>query len=309
MTKFRNSWFLFKSSMRVIFENKKLLVFPIVTFLGTCVIILFFLVPISLWPTGFHLNQPEHWKAVSQLFVTMKTTAGTAGGYHSESAVNPLGFALGAILYFISMFLTTFFNVAFFHEILFGLKGHPVSLGRGFSFAVSKLSSILLWSLFAGAIGFIIKMLEQRVDLIGRIILRFIGIAWSVASVFAIPVLITEPGRNPLAILRKSAETLKQTWGESLIGYVGVQFGGLLIMLLSFVCLGGAIALSVALNTFWIFAIALVFWLLGLMVFGYLSGVASQVYRCALYIYATEGQIPAPYNQEMLALAWKVKKS
>jgi hypothetical protein len=41
----------------------------------------------------------------------------------------------------------------------------------------------------------------------------------------------------------------------------------------------------------------------------YVSGVAGHVFRCALYIYATEGVVPEPYNQELMDMAWKVEKS
>ena len=157
--------------------------------------------------------------------------------------------------------------------------------------------------------GLIIKTLEERLELIGRIILRFVGVAWSVASVFVIPVLIVESGINPINVLRKSALTLKKTWGESLAGYLGLQFGGALVLLFSFLFLGGAIFASVALNNFWIIAVAALLWLFALIAFGYLTSVASQVYRCALFVYASEGTIPQPYNAELLQMAWKMKKS
>jgi hypothetical protein len=41
----------------------------------------------------------------------------------------------------------------------------------------------------------------------------------------------------------------------------------------------------------------------------YVSGVAGHVYRCALFKYATEGAVPEPYSQDLLDMAWKVKKS
>lgn len=37
--------------------------------------------------------------------------------------------------------------------------------------------------------------------------------------------------------------------------------------------------------------------------------VASQIFRCALFLYASDGTLAAPYTEEMMALAWKHKKS
>jgi hypothetical protein len=39
----------------------------------------------------------------------------------------------------------------------------------------------------------------------------------------------------------------------------------------------------------------------------WISGVANPVYRCALYIYATEGVVPGTFDKELLDSAWKVK--
>ena len=112
-----------------------------------------------------------------------------------------------------------------------------------------------------------------------------------------------------MTVLRKSASTLKKTWGESLAGYLGLQFGGFLVLGFSILFIGGAIFASVALNNFWILAGAGIAWIVALIAFGYLTSVASQVYRCALFVYASEGTIPQPYNSELLEMAWKMKKA
>jgi hypothetical protein len=297
-------------------QNKTLLVFPILSFVCTLVILSFVVTPLAFQRTGYKFSQLQHWKAVSQTLVVEKPTAPEEEGVirrsrsrSSDLALKPMAIAVGAVIYLISMFLATFFNVAFFHQILQALRGNPISVVAGLQFAVSKLKAILLWSLFAGVIGLVIKTLEERLDFIGRIILRFVGVAWSVASVFVIPVLIVESEVNPVSILRKSASTLKKTWGESLAGYLGLQFGGVLVLMLSLVFLGGALVGSIMLNSFWIMAIAGVFWVFGLIAFAYISSVASQVYRCALFVYASEGTIPQPFNSELLQMAWKMKKA
>jgi len=307
MNKLRRSWILFKCSVSIVLQNKKLLVFPALSFIFTMMILAFVIMPVAFQPTGHSLSQGAHWKAVADTLVVAKSTAASPG--RSDVTLKPVAVGIGIGIYMVSMFLATFFNVAFFHQILQALRGNAVSVQAGLRFAISKLSAIAMWSLFAGVVGIIIKTLEERLDLIGRIIMKFVGTAWSVASVFVIPVLIVEPSINPVTVLRKSASTLKKTWGESLAGYLGLQFGGLLVLLVSLLFLGGAIAASMALNNFWILLVAAVLWVLGLIAFGYLTGVASQVYRCALFVYASEGTIPQPYNSELLEMAWKMKKA
>jgi uncharacterized protein DUF6159 len=307
MNKFQRSWLLTKASLSIIGRNKELLVFPIVIFGCTLAIVLFFLAPPVLRPTGYSYFSAEHWQAISHSLFRESASAGNAGG--TQVGFTPAAVAYLVFLYFVSMFVATFFNVAFYNEILAALGGQPVSIVRGLKFAATRLGSILMWTLFAGLVGLIIKTIEERMALIGRIIGRLIGIAWSVAAVFAIPVMVREEGNaNPLAVLRKSATALKRTWGEALIGYAGLTFANTLIMIGSLVWLVGAGAASIALHNFFIIGFAAVSWVLAMFAWGYLMSVASQVYKGALYLYAAEGVIPAPYDQQMLDLAWKFKK-
>jgi hypothetical protein len=68
-------------------------------------------------------------------------------------------------------------------------------------------------------------------------------------------------------------------------------------------------ALALLFKSAWFIVIAGMIWVLGLLFIAYVSGVAGNVYRCALYMYASEGVVPEPYNHELLDMAWKVKKS
>ena len=90
------------------------------------------------------------------------------------------------------MFLATFFNVAFYSEIIAALNGKGVSFRRGLSLARSRLPSILAWTFLAGLVGWLIRTIEQRLPFAARIVTGLIGMAWSVAAVFAIPVIIQE---------------------------------------------------------------------------------------------------------------------
>jgi hypothetical protein len=292
MAKFENSWRLFKASITVTFKYRKLLWFPILVAILTVLIALFFLSAMVLPALAAH-----HWLALKQ--------------YAAPTPAIGAAYAICVpLLYLLSMFLATFFNVAFYSEIIAALNGKGVSFQRGLATAYNRLPSIVVWSLFAGLVGWLIRSLEQRLPFAARILTGFIGLAWSIAAVFAIPVIIQEqPMRNPLKILQQSATTLKKAWGEGLIGYAGFSAAGTMIFLGSLPPLLLAGALAYLFKSVWLIAIVGAIWLLGLIVMAYISGVAGNVYRCALYLYAAEGVIPEPYNQEMLDMAWKVKKS
>ena len=303
-------------------QNKTLLAFPILTAVLSVFLVLLFLTPVAFERTGYSYGTAEHWKAVANNFYSVQneTSSSTdASGSHSFTTtrnfnaglngVKPLGLAYFAVTYFATMFLATFLNVAFYHEILNALRGQPVSMVSGLQFATTKWKIILLWTLFAGLVGLIIKILEERVGFVGQWILRLIGAVWSIACVFVIPVIITEEQTaNPFVVLKKSATILTKTWGESLIGYVGVSLGGSLIMGLSAVWLVAAISGAVVLHSLVLGIAAVVIWLAAIIVLNYLMSVASQIFRCALFLYASQGSLPEPYTQEMMNMAWKVKK-
>ena len=337
ITKFKQSWQLFKASINVTLRHRKLLWFPVLTTCLTALIALFFLsamaLPVVLHHTGYHLNQKEHWVALKDYYLpepanppksqdsangasgalatllTGKSAAAGASGQPAAARVSPWGSLCLLVLYFISMFLATFFNVAFYGEIIAALDGRGVSFRRGLRTACGRWRSILGWSLLAGVVGWLIRTLEQRLPLAGRIVAGLIGMAWSVAAVFVIPVIVQEqPLRNPIKILQQSALTLKRSWGEGLIGYVGFSAGSVVIFLCSLVSLLLAGAVAYAFKSVTLIVVAGGIWVLGLLLMAYVSGVAGHVYRCALYKYATEGVVPEPYNQDLLDLAWKVKK-
>jgi hypothetical protein len=305
MNKFKQSWLLVKSSLSVVTLHKELMVFPITIFLCTVSIVLFFLAPPVLRPTGHSYLSSEHWEAISH---SLFQQTGHLPDNSSKVVFTPGATAYVAFLYLLAMFIGTFCNVAFYHEILAALRGETVSIWRGLRFAGTKAGSILMWTLFAGLVGWLIKAMEKRLGIIGQIIAKFIGLAWSLAAVFAIPVIVTEEqNANPLAVLSRSADILKRTWGEALIGYVGLTFANGLILIGSLFWLGGIVALSIALKNFWILGVASVAWLLSLCIWSYIIGVASHVYRGALFLYASEGVVPQPYSREMIDLAWKYK--
>lgn len=339
MTKFQQSWQLFKASITVTLRYRKLLWFPVLTLILTAFIAVFFLsamaLPVVLHHTGYHLDQKEHWAALGNYYFPAPAAqakparpgAGAADALNvlvtgQPAAVDKTGnpgaarFPWRSVyfvpFYFVSMFLATFFNVAFYSEIIAALNGKGVSFRRGLGVARSRLPSILAWSLLAGAVGWLIRAIEQRVPLLARVVVGLIGMAWSIAAVFAIPVIIQEqPMRNPIKILQQSAMTLKRTWGEGLIGYVGFSAGSLVIFgcsLMPMLLLVGFVVAFKSTWLIWLLVVVGVIWVIGLLLVAYVSGVAKHVYRCALYLYAAEGVVPEPYNQDLMDMAWKVKK-
>ena len=326
MNKIKRSGRLLKASFAVLFREKKLLLFPLIATVLAAMVALFFIAPVMLYPTGHSYTSAAHWSALADKAAHFLPTGKPhekhgefAAGMHPYSAmissdtwwVAPL-FALA---YFTSMFLATFCNVAFYHEIMQALNGNAVSIRRGFRFAAARWRSVLLWSLFAGLVGYIINAIEERVGFLGKIITGFLGFAWSVACIFIIPTLVREEETiNPVKLLRQSAGTLKRTWGELVVGFIGVElaFGFATLLLIVVALLTGGVATFFIgayfhLSAWWILLVVLGEWLLLAVPLSVIGSVANPVYRCALYVYATEGVVPESFDKELLDSAWKVK--
>lgn len=301
--KFVRSWELFKASVSVIRREPKLLVFPVVTSVAAAAIILFFMSSVLLVETGAAVAQGHGWAD------GLRSLFDGRGNGRASLQFRGLSAVLAAAMYLLAMFLATFSNVAFYHEIIASLRGDSVSIGRGVRFAASKLQAIILWTLFAGVVGLLIKVIEQRLSFVGRILARFLGLAWSLASLFVIPAMVCSGEGNPVALLKGSAATLKRAWGEALIGYVGLSFGGILLMFGTIGVVGGSLLASFALGSPWPVAICGGLWVLGLVAFAYVSHVAGQVYKAALYLYAAEGTVAAPFQTDMFQQAWKLKRA
>jgi len=303
--KVQRSWQLFQRSVGVIREHPKLLVFPVVTGVLTTAIALFFLAPVAL------VLAAPHWVAGSPIQALADAIGflrfGSGGNFDFQ--IQPLGTAVLAFMYLLNMFLATMASVAFNHQILEALNGRPVSVNGGLVAACARWKAVLLWSLLAGVVGLLIRALENRLSFIGRIIAGLIGLAWSMASIFVIPILARDPAvANPFKVLSRSAETIKRTWGETLTGYAGMQGMNLLVLWASLLLWVAAIMAAGFLGNAWLLLAFGVPWLAALIAYSYLASVASRVYLCALYVYAADGVVPSQFDQGMMHSGWKMKK-
>ena len=237
-------------------------------------------------------------------------------GCLATSVLLPDNLYYWVIYYILAAFIITFVNVAFYHEIFRAMASEQVSLRGGLQFARQRLRSIVQWTLFACSVGIIIRLISGRLNWAGRLAAVMAGIAWSVVAVFVIPGIIQDEKAGPLTLLRSSAQTLKKTWGESVIGYVKIKFYTLFGLVRIGLCLACLAAYGVYLALNYdtpasqtsIYLIITIMTLICL-VCGSVSHIANSVYRCALYVYATEGVVPEPFTPELMDAAWKVKKT
>jgi hypothetical protein len=203
------------------------------------------------------------------------------------------------------MFITTFVQVALYSQIIEAMNGGQVSLARGFAVARGKLRAIIAWSLLAGTVGALISAIQERIgSTAGRWITALAGMSWYAACIFVVPIIINEPQtRSPIDYLKTSTALVKRVWGEGVIG-----FGGFFAI---YIILGAACGAVISLSLLFVDPGMLIqvyiltsLGMLGMFMFLYL---ATQIFECGLYVYATEGVAPGTFDEELFERTWTVK--
>jgi hypothetical protein len=138
--------------------------------------------------------------------------------------------------------------------------------------------------------------------LIGRIIMRIIGIAWTLACYFVVPVLAFED-LTPIEAVKRSSKLFRDTWGEKVMGGFSLSMVSMVLMLpgiglwLAAMFLGGITGLLVG-------TVLMILYFLLLSVF--MSAVGG-IFNAALYRYACFKQVPPAFDHDLVASAWAPK--
>src|SRR5689334_14195629 len=283
MGKFSRSWELVKQSFAILRSDKQLMLFPVLSAIS-CL-----LVTAVIATGGTILMMPS-------------ITAAAAGGEQFHPNQSPL-FLVGMFtMYVANYFIIVFFNVALVGVANSRLMGGTWTFRDGLELAWARKGTILQWALVAATVGVILRTLEERMGLIGRIIMRIIGIAWTLACYFVVPVLAFED-LTPVAAVKRSAKLFHDTWGEKVIGGFSLSLVSLMLMLpgIGFVIvaayLGGASG----------FLIGLAIMFLYFMVLSVFMSAVQGIFNAALYRYACFKQVPAAFDADLVKSAWTAK--
>jgi hypothetical protein len=257
MGRFERSWNLVKASAAVLRSDRELLVFPLLSAIGSLLVTATFVVPLAI--------------------------GGALTRHGSPDWLWPLGF----LFYLVQYFVIFFFNAALVGAARIRLDGGDPTLADGFRLAASRWTAILGYAAIAATVG-------------------LLGIAWTVATFLAVPVLVNE-NVGPIDAVKRSAELLKRSWGENLIGNVGLGFVfGLIVMAWALLGIG---AVMLALNAGATAAAigAGMVAVIGFLLLGLVQSALQGVYAAALHRYAQTGQSGSGFDGALIADAFRVK--
>ena len=209
--------------------------------------------------------------------------------------------------YVVAYFIALFFNTALVAAAMVRLDGGNPTLADGLRIAWSRAGRILGYACIAATVGLFLRMLEERVGWVGRIVVKLIGVGWALATFLVVPVLATRDV-GPIDAVKESATLLRETWGENLIGTfgLGLVFSVAYIVLMIVFLL--VVFLAAQAQQPAVIAAVVVLGVVAVLVLAALQATMQGVYSAALYRYATRSTNPVPgFGFELLQQAFKPK--
>jgi len=287
MNAFSRSWLITKLTFGVINKDRELLGFAFLSFVFSVAYMVAMIVP-SVLPTLLD------------------------NGFSRES-LEIYHYLILFLVYFGLAFIATFFNVCVVYTTKIRFEGGNATFGESLRFAFSRLSLIFQWSLLSATVGLILRILHDLASRLGKIgqiiaqiVIGLIGMAWSIVTIFVVPVLVYE-GLGPIDAVKKSAEVIKRTWGESLIRSIG--FGLIQFFVFVIIIVFSAALTYVLAKTFDVSGIVsgVAIGALLLLLTGLIFTVANAIFNTALYVYANNNQVAAGFNEDVVKDAFRLK--
>ncbi len=222
----------------------------------------------------------------------------------SDASISPLGYVLMFLGYLVAAYITIFFQAALIMAANERLSGGSPTLGSALAGAASRAGHILPWAIISATVSIVLRSLQERSGIIGRLVLGLVGMAWSVVTLLVLPILVIE-GTGVKEALTRSGAAFKRTWGENVMGSAGIGLVGVIGFLIGLVVAGPIIYLGATDDStpLLVGGIALlVVWLVIVSVF---SAALSGVFQTALYRYAVLGEEPAGFTHDQIEGAFR----
>jgi len=272
------SWVLVKASANVLRLDKELMVFPLLSGVATVLVTVSFIAPFAL-----------------------------TGGFHAfdREGARYLAYAVGFFFYLVQYAVIFFFNSALVGAALVRLAGGDPTLSDGLSIAAKRLPTILGYAAIAATVGMVLRFISERSGILGRLVVGAIGMAWSLATFLAVPVLVTED-IGPLDAVAESAALFKRTWGEQVVGNFGlgwataIAFFSWTLVSVSFITLASHLTPPIVVT-----AVAAA--VSGYIFLALVSSALKGVYTAALYRYASTGEA-AFFDHAVMGGAFRPKR-
>lgn len=288
---FSRSKSVVKSAFKVLSLDKELMVIPVLSAIF-----------------GILAVSPFLIFAVSRFYIVNDATG----------AFNDAGLDLGPYwpifwggIIIISTVVSVWFQAAIVAGALQRYRKQDPSLKSCFAAVRSRIVPLTIFGVFSGTIGFLLRLIEERVPFAGRVAIWLVDAAWVIATLFAVATILDdEKTTNPLVPVRKSAGIVKKAWGDSVVTQLGLTAIGLIMVLGVFLAglLLSVLAYALHLGFGYLLGIAVII-IIGLIAVAVVLETLKQIIIAAVYYYATTGEAPEHFDAELLKATFTVKKA
>jgi hypothetical protein len=275
---FSNSWALVKASANVLKMDKELMVFPLMSGVASLLVVASFVAPFAL---------SDGWRVFAE---------GESASYAS--------YVVGFLFYLVQYTVIFFFNSALVGAALIRLDGGDPTVSDGLSIAFSRLPAILGYAAVAATVGMVLRFISERSGFIGRLVVGLVGMAWTLATYLAVPILVTKD-LGPIDTVKESAGLFRATWGEQVVGNFGIGWAVVLMGLSWAVVSAGMVALAAQVAPGAVL-VALALAVAGFVFLALLSSALKGIYTAALYRYASTGEAGF-FDARMVSQAFRPK--
>jgi hypothetical protein len=272
MGRIKRGWGLTKKSWALLKEHPSLLRFPLYGGVATTLLAIVFLGP------GLYLWDDDQLAGAIPLIVLGVYVLSFVGFYFS------VGLAACADKIF---------------------RGEEATVSDGLAVARTRLSQISGWAAISAAISLVMGVLENQGGTLGTVAARLVGMAWSLVTFLAVPVIAIE-GTGPLETIKRSGALFRERWGQQITGNIAIGAAVFLLGVLpAAVLIGGGILLWPSAS--FLGALLVIVGALVLAIALLVSRALSGIFGVALYRYALDGETVGGFTQDELESAVKVK--
>ena len=221
MTSISRGFGLLKQSWAVLKLDKELMLFPVLSG-GACLLVM----------ASFALPFIVSEELRNFVLQAAQQQPGEQQAAQAEPAESQTAKVVSAIVGF-TFYLVNYFVIVFFNTALAALRDQALQRrrsDRGLRPARSLLAAAADpgLALLAATVGYLLRAIEERLSIVGRLVVGLIGVAWSVVTYLVVPVLAVERV-GPFPAVRRSAELLTKSWGPALVGNLSLGLAGFLL--------------------------------------------------------------------------------
>jgi hypothetical protein len=184
-------------------------------------------------------------------------------------------------------------------------RGQQATVGDGLAVSRSRIRQISGWAAVSAAISLVMGLLENQGGTLGQIAARLVGMAWTLVTFLAVPVIAIE-GTGPFETIKRSASLFRERWGQQITGNIAIGAAVFLLGVLpaALLIVAGIVIWS---SASFLGALLVVIGALVLAIALLISRALNGIFGVALYRYALDGEVVGGFSQEDLESAVKVK--